>query len=276
MGDSPPKQAIYGAAAAMAIKSSDFRNEFFRLPFPAVAGTGIGYASDTEDISYTVRAGLANIRTIDRFWRSYRGNSKDEYRVLDFGCGTGRLLRFQCEFGEDITTIGCEVNPMAVEWLRENFPCQVDLIPDQYDLSFLEKPVDLIYAWSIFTHFSEDEHIRWLKALMGALNPGGLLIATFKSTTKLDRIERDAEYRRLSRADTIDLSVLRKQADNGFAFFDCYDLEASSDHGIDAETFGQAYISHEYIRDKWSDFGEVVAIDVAVPDWQDLVVLRRR
>lgn len=274
MGSALPQQEIFRVIAERAL-DSDFREAFYSIPFPTIPGTGIGFASDHPDISYTVRAGLANIRVIDRFWRRHR-KPKGKYRVLEFGCGSGRLLRFPCEFGEGIEVIGCEVNPKAVDWLNQNFPCDIHLMTKKHDVSFVSGKLDLIYAWSIFTHFSESEQKMWLKALVEKLNPGGLLIATFKSTDMLERLETDESYRRLSRADSVDMVDLKLQAKSGFVFYECYDASASSDHGVDASSFGQAYISHDYIRSAWSDFGEVADIDVAVPSWQDIVVLRKR
>jgi cyclopropane fatty-acyl-phospholipid synthase-like methyltransferase len=261
--------------AAVTLESEEAWQKMYRIPFPFLVGTGIGYASDHVDKAYTLKAGLENSITIDRYWKRHRAD-RESYRVLDFGCGTGRLLRYACEFGAGIEVIGCEVNPKAVSWLQSTFPCEIRAIETAYDLSFITEPLDLIYAWSIFTHFQEEEHLRWLAALTGKLRPGGLLIATFKSTAQIQRMERDQAYRVQSLAADRDLETLKREAEGGFAFFECYDEAKSSDHGIDAQTFGQAYVSHEYIRARWSEFGEVLEIGPAVTGWQDLAVLRRK
>jgi SAM-dependent methyltransferase len=268
-----PEYLYYGAVAKAATEDSDFRRSFFRLPIPDLS-QGTGYISDHSDLSYTFSAGLSNVRTVDKAWRAHRRANAG--RVLDFGCGSGRLLRFGCEFGEDIELMGCEVNPAAVSWLSSNFPCPVYQQTKRFDLSFLPDRVDMIYAWSIFTHFSEDEHLEWLKSMTDALAPGGLLIATFKPTERIDRLETDPDYRKLSRAENVSIAELRRQATHGFAFFECYDRNQSGGHGIDAATFGQAYISPDYIKRVWGKFGDVVSIETAVKDWQDLVVLQKQ
>ncbi len=255
-------------------QDKEFRERFFKVPFPPLEGTGIGYASDYPDINYTVGSGRVNINTINKLWMKFR-DPKPIHRVLDFGSGSGRLLRFPLEFGENIELHGCDVNPKAVRWLQDNFGCPMHLVEKPHDLSFIDGPLDLIYCWSIFTHFSEAEHRRWLDTMMDKLTPGGILVATFKTPAMLERVRKDEAYRIKSRAQNIDLVALEAKAESGFAYFECYDPEKSDDHGIDAATFGQAYISHKYIRDNWSEKGEVVHIGMAVPEWQDIAVVKK-
>ena len=265
------------AAISSLFGSPDFPAAFYKLKRPDLSGSnwGIGYISDPVGDAYTYASGPLNVQILDHFWRKHR-MARSGYRVLDFGCGTGRLLRFPCEFGVGVEMIGCEVNPAAVQWLQQNFPCPVHRIKHSFDTSFLDEPVDLIYAWSIFTHFREQEHHGWLRALADKLNPGGLLLATFKSTEQIKRLRTDDAYRKASLASEQDVHRLEQQAVGGFAFFECYDQSRSADFGIDASGFGQAYVSPEYIRARWRPYGDVIEIGVAAEGWQDIVVLRKR
>ena len=267
------REDIFAKIAQLALKQQ-FREEFYTTPFPPLAGTGIGYVSDHLDTSYTVRAGLTQIRLINRLWLAHR-NQKQVHRVLDFGCGSGRLLRYPNEFGENIELHGCEVNPKAVDWLNKNFNCRVHLIEKQYDLSFVDGQLDLIYCWSIFTHFSEEAHKLWLDAMFKKLNSDGILIVTFKTTEMIERLRHDEAYRKKNRAQKIDLDLLQAAGNSGFAYFECYEPEKSSDHGIDAATFGQTYISHQYIQKNWSKFGKVLHLGVAAKGWQDIAVIKK-
>ncbi|MCB2114656.1 MAG: class I SAM-dependent methyltransferase [Parvularculaceae bacterium] len=269
------QSAIVEAVIEKSVNSPDWAQKFYRTPLPNVKDGSLNFASGVPDIAYTLRAGLLNAQTLDAFWRKHR-EPKDSYKVLDFGCGSGRILRFPAEFGDRIVVRGCEVNEYAVNWIRENFPCAVDRIERPFDLGFVTEPVDLIYAWSIFTHFSEREHLLWLESLAGKLAPGGIMLLTFKPLTMVDRIETDPAYRKLARAEKLSVAELKEKAANGYLFYECYDAERSVQHGVDPVTFGNTFIDVGYIRRYWRRFGDVVEIGTAVEGYQDVVVLKKR
>ena len=266
---------VFSAVSAEALRSAEFRNRFFTVPFPPSASPGIGFASDSGAIGYTTRVGVQNLRVLDAAWQRHRGARPGAARVLDFGCGTGRLLRHACQFGQDVAMMGCDVNPLAIAWIASAFPCPAHRIPDNGALDFLTTPLDLIYAWSIFTHFAEAEHLVWLERLTEKLAPGGILLATFKSTDRLARLDSDADYRAHSGLSAAQVETLRGKVAHGYAFFPIYDEAKSRAHGIDPSTFGQTFIAPDYIARHWSRFGTVREISPAVPEWQDLVVLQK-
>ena len=79
-------------------------------------------------------------------------------RVLDFGCGVGRVIgQFAAEAGE-AEFWGCDLDRTSIEWARRNLepplhffsPTKTPGLPQQ-DGCF-----DLIYAFSVYTHFTEN------------------------------------------------------------------------------------------------------------------------
>jgi SAM-dependent methyltransferase len=101
-------------------------------------------------------------------------------RVLDFGCGSGRVLRHFADEAHDAELWGCDIHADSVRWLQESlsppfrFQLNGALPPlDQPDDSF-----DLVIALSVFTHLP-DSWAQWLCELHRVLKPGGLLLATF-------------------------------------------------------------------------------------------------
>jgi SAM-dependent methyltransferase len=104
-------------------------------------------------------------------------------RVLDFGCGAGRVLRHFASEAADGEFWGCDIDGPSIEWLRRNL-CP-PLHPDHL-LQSLESPglpladgsFDLIYAISVYTHLTDD-WAGWLLEHHRLLTEGGLLLATF-------------------------------------------------------------------------------------------------
>lgn len=108
------------------------------------------------------------------------GWSLEGKRVLDFGCGSGRVLRRFVELSETVELWGCDIDRASVEWLQANLspPLRVLSNGTRPPLELLSEQFDLIYAVSVFTHLTE-EWSSWLLELRRLLKPDGLLVATF-------------------------------------------------------------------------------------------------
>jgi SAM-dependent methyltransferase len=101
-------------------------------------------------------------------------------RVLDFGCGPGRLLRHLVTRVPAGTAVdGCDIDEASIAWLRAHLPA-----PHEAFRSAAEPPLPradgsyrLIYATSVFTHLAASWS-AWLCELHRLLEPGGVLAAT--------------------------------------------------------------------------------------------------
>ncbi len=99
--------------------------------------------------------------------------------VLDFGCGCGRLLRRFRSHAEARHYAGTDYNAALVAWCRTHLPFA------GFDTNALEPPLryadgtfDLVYSFSVFTHFSDTLQRAWLAELRRVLKPGGALLLT--------------------------------------------------------------------------------------------------
>jgi len=101
-------------------------------------------------------------------------------RVLDFGCGAGKLLRHFLPEAERCEFIGCDIDEPSIEWLRENFspPLKVFVCDEEPGLPLPDEHVDLALAMSVFTHLT-DHWAGWLAEIHRVLRPGGRFICTF-------------------------------------------------------------------------------------------------
>ncbi len=98
--------------------------------------------------------------------------------ILDFGCGCGRLIRHFAHRTEARLT-GSDYNPRLVRWCSEHLPFgQFTTNGPLPPLSFDEQSFDLIYARSIFTHFTREIQELWMTEMHRVLKPGGYFYFT--------------------------------------------------------------------------------------------------
>ncbi len=111
-------------------------------------------------------------------------------RLLDFGCGCGRVARHWHAF-PDARIAGVDSDAKLVEWVRTNLPfMDVALNTLAPPLAYPDQTFGLVYAISVFTHMTEELAISWIDELRRVLRPGGLLMFSVAGSTFTDRLRR--------------------------------------------------------------------------------------
>ena len=110
-------------------------------------------------------------------------------RVLDFGCGVGRVLRHFLPETERAEFYGCDLDTPSVAWLQQNFspPYTIFESGEKAGLPQEDGFFDLIYAFSVYTHFT-DNWAEWLLEHHRVLADGGILFATFLGEGMLEEM----------------------------------------------------------------------------------------
>lgn len=101
-------------------------------------------------------------------------------RVLDFGSGVGRVLR---QFGPESETAefwGCDIDSASIEWSQQNLSPPFHFFESEEAARLPQEDgyFDLIYALSVYTHFT-DNWAGWLLEHHRVLKDDGLLLVTF-------------------------------------------------------------------------------------------------
>jgi SAM-dependent methyltransferase len=189
-------------------------------------------------------------------------------RVLDFGCGWGRLTRL---FGKDLPgsqIFGCDSDPAILEYCRE-LPGTFKRSDAKLGRLPFPETFDLIFAFSVFTHLGPDTQRAALTALHASLDPGGLMIATIRPRAFIDI--RGGE---LSKLPDAAIQQMLAGYDAGEFIYHPYNMPP-----VDGEVpYGEAVIPRAYVDAHWTDrFAILEQPPVYASDpYQVAIVLRRR
>ena len=102
-------------------------------------------------------------------------------RILDFGCGSGRLLTgWQLLPGENRALVGCDSNAVLTDWARANLPdgIRIDHTSHEPPLPYGENEFDLAFAVSVLTHLRHRTQRLWAQELARIVRPGATLLVT--------------------------------------------------------------------------------------------------
>jgi len=115
-----------------------------------------------------------NIWTEFSIFRDYVENGD---KVLDIGCGNGRLLKLLKNKRIDYT--GSDIAEKLVEIAKQKYPQNKFIVADGRKLPFPENYFDKVFSIAVLHSIpSEEFRLQILKEAKRVLKPGGLLILT--------------------------------------------------------------------------------------------------
>jgi SAM-dependent methyltransferase len=129
------------------------------------------------------------VEEFERFGRRYRAAildllppdwSFEGKRVLDFGCGSGRVLRHFLDEAGVAELHGSDIDPASIAWLEQNLspPMHFNRNAEEPGLPYPDDHFDLVWATSVFSVLT-DTWSGWMSELHRVLRRDGLLIVTF-------------------------------------------------------------------------------------------------
>src|SRR5207253_3017983 len=160
---------LYGKAAQVnprsMVANARYRREGAPDGLPIPPSDLIFLVAGSADISWFLKAGARAANTITDALKRQSIGVNGLGAILDFGCGCGRVLRHW--HGLHQTKVcGADYNPRLIEWCQSNLPF------GQFTINRLAPPLDygnaefdLIYAFSVFTHLTEELQMAWINEM---------------------------------------------------------------------------------------------------------------
>ena len=98
-------------------------------------------------------------------------------KVLDLGCGNGRLLQIFKDIKINYT--GVDNSEKLIEIAKKTYPSANFLVADALHLPFPSSYFDKVYSIAVLHHIpSKESRLKFLEEAKHVLRPGGLLILT--------------------------------------------------------------------------------------------------
>ena len=177
--------------------------------------------------------------------------------ILDFGCGTGRVLR-NITNSDQANLWGIDIDSAAIRWCQKRLNGarfeHIDPNPPTY---FNRESFDLIFSISVFTHLDERRQNQWLEEMSRLLQPGGILIASVHG-----------DHHRELHSRELDMM-------SGFVFNDSKRRFFKKD-GL-PHFYQDAHHTKQYVLENWSRFFTIIDyVEKGIVDHHDAVVLTKK
>lgn len=190
----------------------------------------------------------------------------NDLRVLDFGCGAGKVLQELVRRYPGAEWHGCDLHEASVRWIGAKLPVramQSDYAPP---LAYPDAFFDRIYLCSVFTHLSAEVQAAWVAELRRIAAPAaGLAISIHGETSGYVVEDPNAP----AAAEVEEAGVIFRPYRKRGAMYEQF--------AGTAREYGLTFQSHEWTRRTWS---KELAIERIIPTGlagrQDLVLARPR
>ncbi|MBV6478185.1 MAG: Ubiquinone/menaquinone biosynthesis C-methyltransferase UbiE [Ignavibacteria bacterium] len=189
-------------------------------------------------------------------------------RILDFGCGTGRMIRWLKPLSDRCEIWGTDINSEHIYWasryLRPYFKfATTTTIPH---LPFEDSYFDFIYAGSVFTHI-DDLTDAWFLELKRILNSGGRLYITIhdQNSLRLLNSEERPDWKNSWLSKRINADPVYNENKNKFGVY-------ISMRGPDSQVF----YDDEFFKDQISQYYDILDIVPEAYGYQTAVLLKKK
>ncbi len=212
----------------------------------------------SEDISTYERIGRSVAFDVHSAIESYNPDLSQNSRILDFGCGCGRVISWLNYLYEDCSFYGTDIDEEAILWCQNQLSSIGDFTANKNDppFSYPDNYFSCIYSISVFTHLPEDMQFDWLKELRRVTKEDGLLLLSVHG----EQLFPD------------DLPALKQQfIHNGFF----YGVDQQGTEGL-PDFYQTTFHTESYIQSAWGKYFKIVdIIKKGVANHQDLVICRK-
>jgi SAM-dependent methyltransferase len=216
-----------------------------------------GYSGDDH-----ARYWLTGLEDYDKVVSAVDRASVNRGRLYDFGGSTGRVFRhFFCQ-DRSFEVWTSDFKVANFKWNQRHMPRELRVFLNGFypALPLPDNHVDLITAFSVFTHIDELES-PWLLELRRILKPGGLLYVTIHDEVYWEEM-----------SDFV-LAAIRNSSNGGaITSSSPFPGERTAFHFTEEGYYScNVFHSHEYIRREWGRFFDI--LDIRPRDHQSQCVV---
>lgn len=130
------------------------------------------YDNIAQQFSQTRQNWWDNLNFIEKYI-----NKND--RLLDFGCGNGRLLEFIYGKNLEVDYLGIDISQELIEIAKHNYPQEkFSVIEKENQLNYSDDHFDTIASIAVFHHFNPGMAENSLKEMKRILKKDGVVIIT--------------------------------------------------------------------------------------------------
>lgn len=238
------------------------------VPFPP--WTEMVTVGGETDIRKFLAIGFECFETIFRWIPS----AKTRRRILDFGVGCGRTMRFFFRHQHDFECHGCDVDAKSIDYLTRNVPfIDARVSGTRPPLSYPTGFFDVVYCVSVFTHFNAEYFSSWMTEIARILRPGAVFIFSLHGRTAFDKVCASVDQRKLLGIDEREFQDRRSHYQrNGFAWLS----QPVGSADIDTNSYGITFVDDERVGELLPTGTQLLEYSKgALSGWQDLVAIRK-
>lgn len=206
--------------------------------------------------------GYSHYRYYREIFERYSGRAWGTIdKVMDWGCGCGRVSQYMIRSLPPGRVLGVDVDNDNVGWCEQNLSGATfmtgPLVPP---LNIADESLDYIVATSVFTHIQEELIEPWVAELQRVLKPGGFAALTVASDSRVAWNLRDAEWIAELQRKGVDDTVVS------------HDLDGHVQQGY----YRNVKVTKKYIHDTWGKYFKVHDVLDHVFGYQDVVVCQKK
>lgn len=249
--------------------------EFPRFPHSSIQ---IGYngAADEEGMSRAHAFWLY----AEGYARALGNPLSGASRVLDVGCGWGRISRL---FARDVlpeNIQGVDIDPNAITLCKYlGVPGQFTLTKPGAALPFPDGHFSMITASSVFTHLPEGVATGLAAELSRVMAPGCVFVFTVEDESFLGNmakmtVDNDSDRWRMISSHKGNLESFWKKYKSGEYIY--MTTNDDSEQFRTSDVYGDALIPQAWMKKHWANYFSLVAFEPARPEIYQAVVIARK
>jgi len=221
---------------------------------------------DTLQMQYTGKHGDDGLKTALSVVNVFREGAtkcgfdlnRPDLRILDFGCGWGRITQTLLRDTQPENLVGADVQQGVLDICEQSgLKCALSYVTPWPPSSLDDQSFDLIFSYSVLSHLSQKNHMAWVEELASKLKPGGVLAASTRPRSFITMVNELRKRKDVpahangAAAAFLDTSAWLGRYDAGEF---CFDIEGGGGKDLTGGYYGEAIVPQQFVEREWSKY----------------------